>query len=181
MQYRIGEKLKPGELEFSLSNVKQEMANSIEYEIKRKNVDTAKKLACKQLVNYDQFEELVRGANLKTVKTNEMSDLFTDAVSSKHNLTLKNIEGIVNYGTNSSYVTKYGDPLGIPDADADKKNYERKPKKVKEEIPIDDAQNFREYKKLFDQMYNDKNKSKENLQALLAYFIFNREIGGIWG
>jgi hypothetical protein len=82
MQYRIGEKLKPGELEFTLSNVKQEMANSIEYEIKRKNVDTAKKLACKQLVNYDQFEELVRGANLKTVKTNEMSDLFTDAVSS---------------------------------------------------------------------------------------------------
>jgi hypothetical protein len=91
MQYRIGEKLKPGELEFSLSNVKQEMANSIEYEIKRKNVDTAKKLACKQLVNYDQFEELVRGANLKTVKTNEMSDLFTDAVSSKHNLSPKKI------------------------------------------------------------------------------------------
>jgi hypothetical protein len=89
MQYRIGEKLRPGELEFTLSNVKQEMANSIEYEIKRKNVDTAKKLACKQLVNYDQFEELVRGANLKTVKTNEMSDLFTDAVSSTHNLSLK--------------------------------------------------------------------------------------------
>jgi hypothetical protein len=78
----------------------------------------------------------------------------------------------VNYGTNSSYVTKYGDPLGIPDADADKENYERKPKKVKGEIPIDDAQNFREYKKLFDQIYNDKNKSKENLQALLAYFFF---------
>jgi hypothetical protein len=75
----------------------------------------------------------------------------------------------VNYGTNSTYVTKYGDPLDMPDHDSNKENQQSKPKKVKGEIPIDDAQNFREYKKLFDQIYNDKNKSKENLESLLAY------------
>jgi len=170
MQYRINEKIKPNELNFTMENVQKELGRSIQYEIHRSNVDTAKKTACKQLVDYDQFEEMVRGADLKPVKTKDMGQLFD----------MPEHRGIINYSTASNnFVTKDGEPINLEEDKENQPNSQKEKEKLEEEtqkkikIEIDTAQNFREYKKLFDEIYNDKNKSKENLEKLLQW---HREI-----
>ena len=50
------------------SAVRGEIVNEINEENKRVNVDSAKKKACMQHMDYDNFRQMVLGANLMPVK-----------------------------------------------------------------------------------------------------------------
>lgn len=58
--------------------MRSELENSIRYEEHRSNVDTAKKAAVKQLMDYENFHQMVLGADLKPLKTLEMKDLINN-------------------------------------------------------------------------------------------------------
>jgi nicotinamide riboside kinase len=47
-----------------INALKQELRATLKEEVHRKNVDTAKKTACKQLMDYANFEQMVLGADL---------------------------------------------------------------------------------------------------------------------
>ncbi len=51
--------------------VKRELGSTINEEHKRINVDSAKKIAVMQRMDYDGFHQMVLGANLKPMKKGE--------------------------------------------------------------------------------------------------------------
>ena len=55
MQYRLNDKIRPEDYNTEIRCMKAELKDSIDYEVKRKNVDTSKKTAVKQLMDYDNF------------------------------------------------------------------------------------------------------------------------------
>jgi len=78
MHYRLNQKkLEDQEIAGTLhiSSLRRELEESIKYEEHRHNVDNAKKTAVKQLMDYDNFHQMVLGADLKSVKTNDMNEL----------------------------------------------------------------------------------------------------------
>ena len=52
----------------NMNEVKKELKTEMNVENKRVNVDSAKKLACLQHMDYDGFHQMVLGANLMPVK-----------------------------------------------------------------------------------------------------------------
>ena len=56
--------------------VKRELGSTINEENKRINVDSAKKLAVMQRMDYDGFHQMVLGANLKPMKKGEAEKIF---------------------------------------------------------------------------------------------------------
>lgn len=73
------QKLKPSELKMTCEEVKNELFESINDENKRINVDSAKKRAVLQGMDYDGFRQMVLGANIFPVKTKEFGDLIGDS------------------------------------------------------------------------------------------------------
>ena len=51
-----------------MAEVKEELGEAIDYENKRTNVDSAKKKAVLQHMDYDGFHQMVLGANLHPLK-----------------------------------------------------------------------------------------------------------------
>ena len=60
-----------------MEHVKRELGQQINEENKRINVDSAKKKAVLQRMDYDGFHQMVLGANLKTVKRGAIESIFT--------------------------------------------------------------------------------------------------------
>lgn len=58
-----------------ISKLKDELHDSLKAEEHHQNVDNAKKTAVKQLMDYNNFEQMVLGADLKPVKTKELNSL----------------------------------------------------------------------------------------------------------
>ena len=75
MQYRLKHKLHEKDLHSDINQLKNELGQSLKDEQHRQNVDHAKKTACKQLMDYANFEQMVLGADLKSVKTTELNSL----------------------------------------------------------------------------------------------------------
>ena len=55
MQYRLKDRLTEEDWERDIKRMKGELEESIQYEEKRKNVDTSKKTAMKQMMDYEGF------------------------------------------------------------------------------------------------------------------------------
>lgn len=60
-------------VDVSLSSLKQELQQAQEQEAKRHNVNDSKLRAVAQHMDYDQFRQMVLGANLKCSKTGELA------------------------------------------------------------------------------------------------------------
>jgi len=69
MHFRLSQnnKLEHKEVQNEISKMREELEESIRYEEHRKNVDTAKKTAVKQLMDYNNFHQMVLGADLKSI------------------------------------------------------------------------------------------------------------------
>lgn len=62
-------------MDVSLSSLKQELQQAQELEAKRRNENDSKLRAVAQHMDYDQFRQMVLGANLKCSKTGELTSL----------------------------------------------------------------------------------------------------------
>jgi hypothetical protein len=56
--------------------VKGQLAKDIDWDNRRTNVDSSKKIACMQQMDYDGFRQMVLGANLKPMKKDQASMIF---------------------------------------------------------------------------------------------------------
>jgi len=65
----------------SASNTKNELPYMINEESKRTNIDTAKKRAVAQGMDYDGFKQMVLGANLKPIKAGDVTKITEKKVS----------------------------------------------------------------------------------------------------
>lgn len=65
--------MKRPNVDVSLSSLKQELQQAQEQEAKRHNVNESKLRAVSQHMDYDQFRQMVLGANLKCSKTGELA------------------------------------------------------------------------------------------------------------
>lgn len=161
MQYRIGEKIKPNELDFNMNNIKKELDGSIQYEIHRKNVDTAKKTACKQLVQYEQFEQLVKGADLVPVKTRELGQLFDMPERQNYTDIKYQYQNHTKNATNEAI-------------EADENKETEAVPKPKQQYVVEQVLDFRDFKKGYDHIYPEKGhtketRSKESLEQLVMF------------
>ena len=57
---------------------KAQLQRDIDFENKRVNVDSSKKLACMQRMDYDGFRQMVLGANLKPMKAGQVPHMYSD-------------------------------------------------------------------------------------------------------
>jgi hypothetical protein len=70
------EKFNPSEVVLSCGAVKGELAHSIDEDHRRINIDSAKKRAVVQGMDYDGFRQMVLGAHLKPIKSEEVKELY---------------------------------------------------------------------------------------------------------
>ena len=73
------------EAKLSTAHCANELADDIQFENKRVNVDSAKKIAVMQHMDYDQFHQMVLGANLKPSPAGQTPNIYVPTG------TLKNI------------------------------------------------------------------------------------------
>jgi len=139
------QKLTPNQITFSLSDIKQELENSINEEHKRVNVDSAKKRAVLQHMDYDNFRQMVLGANIKPVKTTEMNDLMG----------MTNQRSVMNAASSISFSNK-GENSGnavLPEGNLD----------------INESQNARDFKKYFDRILKLNCEQMDRLNIAVKY------------
>ena len=75
--YKIREKQERFyEEKLTVAEVRKELGDFINEENKRINVDSAKKRAVLQHMDYDNFHQMVLGANLKTIKKGSVESIF---------------------------------------------------------------------------------------------------------
>jgi len=156
MQYRIGQKIRPGELNFTMDQLKNELVDAKDYEAHRSNVDNAKKRACVQGMDYHNFHQMVLGADIVPVPTRQLGTLFDMADNDRP-------EDYQNYCYDQSDKTKK-----IAEEAEKAEINEEEIKIAKEVLKVDYIQNSREFKKTMDQYYPEKDPSKENLQKVIA-------------
>ena len=75
-QHSETKQVKFDESQLSCSNVKQELRKDVDFENRRVNVDSAKKLAVLQHMDYDGFRQMVLGANLKPIKKGAATEIY---------------------------------------------------------------------------------------------------------
>ena len=73
------------EEKLTVDEVKKELGHQINEENKRINVDSAKKKAVLQHMDYDGFHQMVLGANLKPVKKGEIDSIYRYQVDTPKN------------------------------------------------------------------------------------------------
>ena len=84
--YKIREKQERFyEDKLTVAEVKKEMGESINEESKRSNVDSAKKRAVLQHMDYDGFHQMVLGANLFPVKKGAIDQIYKYHVDTPRN------------------------------------------------------------------------------------------------
>ena len=156
MQYRLKDKLKEEDFRPSTDLIKEELADSIKYEEHRDNVDQAKKRAVRQMMDYEGFRQMVLGADLRPVKTNEMKDLVD---VTRHNDLVYN-----PYSTAPLVSSETTVKLAVESAQKDEAKHllqHSKPESY-------EANNFREFRKVFDKLLT-KNPRPENEEELVAW------------
>lgn len=138
------EKLTQNMVKLTCDDVKRELQESIDEENKRINIDSAKKRAVLQHMDYDNFRQMVLGANIKPVKSAEMNDLMS----------VENQFGVMNASSQISFMNKdQGKQLNKVDSNA-----------LAQDIQL--ADNFREFKKYFDKILKlEKDKTEQLIVA----------------
>jgi len=157
MQYRIGEKIKPGELNFTMDQLKNELIAAQDYENHRTNVDGAKKRAVTQMMDYNGFHQMVLGADIKPTPSRELGALFDMADK-------EGPEDYQNYCYIQDQANKTKKMIDGPDH-LEKIELDKQAKKA---LNVDYILNSREFKKTMDQYYPEKDPSKDNLQKVIA-------------
>lgn len=82
MQYRVKDTVREDTLRQTMDDLREELGESLQHEEHRDNVDAAKKRAVRQGMDYDGFKQMVLGADLKPVKSEQMRALV-DVTSNK--------------------------------------------------------------------------------------------------
>ena len=182
MQYRLKEKdkLHKKDLEYNMEGLRGELQESIQYEEHRSNVDQAKKRAVKQLMDYNNFQQMVLGADLKPLKRQELRELV--------NMGEKRIDRIFNpinqEEESETNLDKQG--AGTEGKDVDPSNLDIKTGELEATQKVDPfymseeelkalpaPKNFRDYKKLYDQLFNtEKNYSEESKCRLFKWLSY---------
>ena len=78
------------------------MKDDIDWDSKRVNVDSAKKIAVMQRMEYDGFRQMVLGANLKPSKAGQITSIYQN----------KTIEGNINPIASYNAVNNFQDEFG---------------------------------------------------------------------
>ena len=180
MQHRLGHKLYKKDLEFDIDDLRTELADSIKYEEHRDNVDRAKKTAVKQFMNYDGFHQMVLGADLKPVKSTELKELV--------DMNNKRIDRIFNPLKNDQNAQE--EDLDINQMlNKIKVEPELKPTskgiELEEELAkIPKPKNFREFRKIYDKLFNREKADEDDKIRLLEWLSIlprdhNEEIYGV--
>ena len=173
MQYRLNHKLRTKDLKSDFDQIGEELQASIQYEKHRDNVDRAKKRAVKQLMDYEQFEQMVKGADLKSLKTLEVKELVEMKPKVKRT-------GVFNTTSELRQESKFLDKEVEnkenqnnvePGTEAYPSQVLQNKEKVSEEskdIDFPVVKNFREFKKAIDQILGKKPLIKEK-ETLLRF------------
>ena len=74
--YKVGVKQERfSEAAMTVDKIKAELPNAIDEENKRTNIDSSKKRACLQHMDYDDFHQMVLGANLVPIKKGSLDTI----------------------------------------------------------------------------------------------------------
>lgn len=175
MQHRLKEsqRIFKKDIEVDMQGMKNELQQSIEYEQHRENVDEAKKRAVKQLMDYENFHQMVLGADLKPLKTGEVKELIEfggpysrkEVILNHANLN-KNKNELSNF---NQEIMENLNSIKNPNKSNEKEALIMDEETLKNElskIPV--PKNFREYKKIFKKLYNrDKPTPNSDLSLLI--------------
>lgn len=144
MQFRLGKKLERKDKDLNFSALKSEVVQSLKEDDHYTNVDNAKKLAVQQCMDYENFRQLVLGADLKPMKTNEVQTL-TSFQNKKYDVSEK--------------------PVKLSNIDVDKKTTNLQANKTNR---IETIKTFRDFKKIVDGMEKpiDKNEIDKIINSL---------------
>lgn len=86
MQFRLGKKLDKKDKDLNFGSIKSEIGQSIKDDEHYTNVDNAKKLAVHQGMDYENFRQMVLGADLKPMKTKEVQTLTSIQTLKRDNI-----------------------------------------------------------------------------------------------
>ena len=64
------------ESQLTVNHAKKTMVEDMDWDNKRVNVDSAKKIAVMQHMEYDGFRQMVLGANLKPSKAGQITSIY---------------------------------------------------------------------------------------------------------
>lgn len=143
------DKLTQDKLNLDVQNVKKEFYKSVDDENKRVNIDNAKKRAVYQHMDYDNFKQMVLGANIKPMKTAEMSGVMN----------IQNPRSVLN--ANATILSKSNDDSTKEDHPVSILN---------QSLETKQPENFREFKKYFEKILNSASLDKTNkLKSALEY------------
>ena len=156
MQYRVKDRLRPEDFKMTVEGIRGELDESIKYEEHRDNVDQAKKRAVKQMMDYEGFRQMVLGADLKPVKTNEMRDLIG----------VNNIGGGPNNPISNAKNDMMHESVKLV-VDSVNEDQDKSLQKLTKPESYE-ARNFREFKKIFDKLLT-KNPKEENESELVDW------------
>ena len=79
-----------------MNELKKELKTEMNVENKRVNVDSAKKLACLQHMDYDGFAQMVLGANLKPIKSGSAVNIYDPYQGANKMNPHANLQGIIS-------------------------------------------------------------------------------------
>ncbi|KAL4495467.1 hypothetical protein ABPG72_020208 [Tetrahymena utriculariae] len=161
MYGRIKEqKLRSNNINFSVEQVKNELEGFIDEENKRVNIDSAKKRAVLQGMDYGGFRQMVLGAHLFSIKSKELIDMSADRVNKKNEIVL-----------NSSLTTfnNIVDLSARQNEEIEQINFRIAEMLANNELQ---ANNFRDFKKNFDSQYK---QPIDDVAAQNIYLIFKSQ------
>ena len=110
--YKVGLKQQRfDEKKLTVDSVKESLPDAIDEENKRINVDSSKKRACLQHMDYDNFHQMVLGANLIPVKAGSLENINDNKLRSSDLNTHAALSTIMskNYKDREDLLTKYAD------------------------------------------------------------------------
>lgn len=177
MQHRLKEsqKIYPKDIQVDMNDMKKELQASIKYEEHRDNVDAAKKKAVKQLMDYNNFHQMVLGADLKPLKSTEVKELIELGAKRNPEIILNHATGDVKSVKENVYNQEIFENLKperkILDEGKGKNELDLTEDEIRtqmEEIPH--PKNYREYKKIVKKIYN---RDKPVLNSDLALVIWH--------
>ncbi|KAL4449684.1 hypothetical protein ABPG74_007507 [Tetrahymena malaccensis] len=161
MYGRIKEqKLRSNNINFSVEQVKNELEGFIDDENKRVNIDSAKKRAVLQGMDYGGFRQMVLGAHLFTIKSKELIDMSADRVNKKNEIVL------------NSSLTTFNNVVDL--SARQKEEIEQINLRIAEMLANNELQanNFRDFKKNFDSQYK---QPIDDVAAQNIYLIFKSQ------
>lgn len=177
MQHRLKEKHKihKKDIEVDMNDLRKELQQSIEYEKHRDNVDQAKKRAVKQLMDYDNFHQMVLGADLKPLQTQEVKDLIEIGATNSGEIILNHTTGnkkkeVVKDIFNQEIFKNFKPERKNLDKEKKENETELTEDEIKQQMgEIPNPKNYREYNKIVNKIYNRDKPVNNSDFALIVW------------